>query len=160
MTDPSPIQYADMRAKFTALWERVHQATPDHAWPAVTRLTSGPELAKVPPHHTAWAVGPWSDEPASTRHIIVQPSLDPAAPVSMHRRLLARVIAIGSGRCPMCSGIATLSRQPPGPGESRAAFHLFAVYVAVRHANGCPADDFTARERAWFPAFNDDPKED
>lgn len=146
--------YAALRARMTALWERAHAATPDDAWPQVAPLVDG--TGSVPPHHTAWAVGPWDEDTTTARHVIVTPSLDPAAPASLHRRLAARVVALGTGRCPLCSAVAGLSQQPPAPGEPRVPWHVFDVFVTVRHATGCPADDWTDAERHWFPAFRED----
>lgn len=151
---------AELRATLAALWERAQESTPADDWPAVTRLTSGPELAKVPPGFTAWAVGAWPDADApGGRHVVVLPTLDPAAPLDVHRRLMARVVALGSGRCPLCSAVAGLDREPVAPGEQgRAVFHVLPLYVRVRHATGCPAE-FTPDEAHLFPVYRygDDP---
>lgn len=150
---------AETRARLVALWERANRSTPADEWPTVTRLTSGPALDKVPDGFTAWAVGPWPDDPAAApregRHIVVLPTLDVAASLSVHRRYLARAVALGTGRCPLCSAVAGLSREPVAPGEQgRAVFQELPLYVRVRHATGCPAE-FLPDERHHFPAYRD-----
>lgn len=55
------------------------------------------------------------------------------------------------GRCPLCGQVASLDREPVAPGEQgRAVFHTLPLYVRVRHAVGCPADDFAESERRWL----------
>lgn len=146
---------ADLRARLAALWERVNASTPDDEWPAVTLLTSGSGLDKVPPGFTAYAVGPWDEHPenapASGRHVVVLPSVHPNAPLGLRRRLMARAVANGTGTCPLCSAALGLSQRLPGPGEpGRAVWHALPVYLAVRHATGCPADDWTETDRGWL----------
>ena len=148
--------YADMRGRLAAAWERANDSIPSEQWPQVTRLTTGPGLDKVPPGFTAWAVGPWSAQKTSEgRQVVVLPSLALNAPKAVWERYLARVIATGSGKCPMCSQVAALDREPPAPGElGRAAFHALPLFVRVTQSMGCPAADWTERERHYFPALN------
>ena len=147
---------ADLRARMAELWDRVHATAPPGEWPEVTRLTTGPEVDRLPPNFTAWAVGPWpadpADAPPAGRHVVVLPTLDPAAPFDVQRRYRARIVADGSGTCPLCSGVAGI--VGPDPERARAGFHALPVRVGVRHSTGCPAADFGERERRWFPAFS------
>lgn len=132
-------------------------------WPDVTKLTSGRALETLPVGYTAWAVGNWDDDPdvrAATRegisnHIVVLPTLVDDAPPEIHSRLMARAVAIGTGKCPLCSGRAGLTQQPPAPGEPRASFHAFPVYVRIEHSQGCPADDWSDDDRQWFAQYRD-----
>lgn len=159
---------ADLRAALAALWERAHDSTPDHEWPTVTVLTSGSGLDKVPPGFTPYAVGPWTEHPENApregRHVVVLPTAHPNAPLGLRRRLMARAVALGTGRCPLCSEVAGLTQRLPGPGEpGRAVWHALPVYLAVRHATGCPADDWTEADRSWLAppvgtAPTDDPE--
>lgn len=146
---------ADLRARLAALWHRAHSSTPVDAWPQVTRLTTGPALARVPDGFTPWAVGPWIDDPAAAppagRHVVVLPTLAGDAPLDVRHRYLARLVALGTGRCPLCSAVAGLSRQIPEPGEpGRAAFHALPLVVTVNHSVGCPADSFGEEDRRFF----------
>ncbi|CCH77142.1 hypothetical protein BN12_1680008 [Nostocoides japonicum T1-X7] len=144
---------ADLKGTLTGLWERAHASAPTGSWPTVTRL-AGPD---VPRHMTAWAVGRWSDEPDDDRprQIIVTPSLKPDAPASVRRRLLARVIADGSGECPLCSAVAGLDREPPAPGEPGiAAWRTMPLHITLTHAVGCPAT-FGDEDRRHFEMQGD-----
>lgn len=148
---------AAVRAQLTDLWERAHSSTPDDQWPPVTKMTNGSAVEKVPEGFDAWSVGRWpespSDAPESGRLIVVLPSLNVFAPMSVHRRLRARVIANGTGRCPLCNQAAGLSAPVPEPGGPRAYFHAGEVTVTLNHDRGCPAE-FSDSERYLFPVFN------
>lgn len=145
---------ADLRARLAALWDRAHPGSaPPDQWPPITRLVTGDGLDRVPPGFAAWAVGRWPNDPdtapAEGRHVIVLPELDPAAPYEVHRRYMARVIADGTGRCPMCAAVAGIVGPDPEHGH-RAGFHRLPVVVGIQHATACPAE-FTEDDRRWFP---------
>lgn len=125
---------ADDRARVVALWDRVHP-TPDE-WPGVTLLDGGP----VPEGFSAWRVG--DDDGIVT----VLPTLLPSAPMDFRRRYFARVIANGSGECPLCGAVAGLSADPV---RTPAAWHRLPLRLTVRHATDCPAT-FTEAERRHF----------
>lgn len=146
---------ADVKGAAVALWERVHRSVPPREWPMVTRLTSGPEVAKLPPGYCAWAVGAWPDPEPLTggRSVVVMPELVPDAPLPVRRRYLARVVANGCGQCPLCSGVAGIVGNDPEIGY-RAGYYRLPVTVQTRHAVGCPTE-FEVSERGWFVPFRD-----
>jgi hypothetical protein len=132
---------ADIRARLAAAADRVTRSTLPGAWPEVARLDGAP----VPPGFTAWRIGPEGGP------VTVLPTLDPAAPLDVRRRYLARAIGNGTGRCPLCSAVAGVLGPDPEHGH-RAGFHLLPVTVGIRHAPDCPAE-FTDAERHYFPAY-------
>ncbi|GAA6527953.1 hypothetical protein [Intrasporangium sp. DVR] len=138
MTGPN---LADLRARLAAAQALAAESVPPEVWPLLTRLDGAP----VPDGFTAWRVGPEGGP------VVAVPAFAPDAPHEFRRRWLARALATALGRCPLCGEVASLDREPPGPGEQgRAAFHALPLYVRVRHATGCPADDFTDAERRWL----------
>ena len=44
-------------------------------------------------------------------------------------------------------------------GRLYAAFRALPLYVHVRHATGCPVEDWTEEERQWFVPFREDHNE-
>ena len=127
---------ADLRGRLVGLWERAHDdSVPADRWPLVTAL-SGPALDAVPPGCSAWAVGPWQDDPQDApsegRHIVVMPSL----------------VATGTGRCPLCGGVAGILPDSPSP-DHPASWRLLPLRVGISHTPGCPAV-FTDADRQFF----------
>lgn len=157
MTDTR--NYATTKAALADLWQRVHDSAPADDWPTVTKLTTGSALARVPEGFSAWSIGDWDDlsnqsaddATAAGRHIIIMPTLSDEAPISIHRRLIARAVALGTGRCPLCNAVAGLTQSPPEVGvQGIAAWRVLPVYVQISHSVGCPANSFGEEDRCWF----------
>ena len=133
------------------LWETAHDSVPAYRWPLVTRL-SGPARAEVPPGFAAFAVGPWQDDPQDAppegRHIVVMPSLVAEAPMSVRRRYIARLVATGTGRCPLCGSVAGILPDSPSP-DHPASWRLLPLRVGISHTPGCPAV-FGDADREYF----------
>lgn len=101
-----------------ALWDRAHGVS---GWPLVTGLPD--PFGLVVRGWAAFIVGLWSDEPEDTpRGIVYMPTLRPCSPHSLRRRHLARTIANGSGRCPLCRA-ERAGRWLVHEAECATAFH-------------------------------------
>lgn len=129
---------ADLRARLAAAADLVARSTAPGEWPTVTRLDGAP----VPPGYAAWRVG------GEGGPVTALPALAPSAPLDVRRRYLARVVANGSGRCPLCSAVAGITPDSPTP-DRPAAWHLMPVRVGITHATACPAT-FTDDDRRHF----------
>ena len=101
--------------------------------PLVERITDAP----VPP---GWAMFRVAGVP------LAMPAPAPDAPYEFRKRYLARVIATGTGLCPMCNRTAGLSHDPE---TSPAAFRVLAVTYGITHDPDCPAI-FTDADRQFF----------
>ncbi len=131
------IARADQRARLAAAQDAAA------AMPIVAQVSPP---AGTPDGFSAWAVGPLG----GPRSIVVVPALVAGAPAALVDRLVARVIATATGRCPLCGHAAGLSSPIPEPGaRGRAAFYAMPVVVEVRHDDGCPAL-FEADDARWF----------
>lgn len=135
---PAP---ADLRARLAAAMDRADRARANpldpEDWPPVARLAGAP----VPPGFTAWRVG-GEDGP-----VTVLPSPRPSAPLDFRQRYLARVVANGTGTCPLCGEAAGISG--PDPERQQAGYRALPVTVGITHSPQCPAL-FTEEDRTWF----------
>lgn len=111
--------------------------------PIVSLLGQSPE--GVPPGYSAWAVGPLF----GVRSLVLMPTLSDDAPPVMEERLIARIVATGTGACPLCG------RAAGGPLVSDEAGPLV---IDIRHDEGCPAV-ITQTDRKWFPVYLDEDAE-
>lgn len=138
--DPFPGSLPDAKARLAAAQSSAA------AMPLVALLGIPP--AGTPPHMSAWAVGPFG----GPRQVVVVPTLKPEAPPEVVERVVARVLAIGTGRCPLCGGIQELSQaipDPERPMRGRVSWEALPVFLDVRHAPFCPAT-FEPSEAHWF----------
>lgn len=133
----TPMTEADARAALARAFDLPDRYRSDPAdpasWPPVVLL---PSDEATPPGWSRWRVG---------RALVLLPTLAPHAPVSVLRRLVARVLANGTGRCPLCGAAADLSTSPERP----ASWTLLPLTVGVTHPEDCPAL-FTDDDARWF----------
>lgn len=123
---------ADLRARLVSSQQAAS------ATPIVGLLGTPPE--GTPPGFSAWAVGALFGE----RHIVILPTLSSDAPAVMLDRVVARVLATATGRCPLC-------------GRASGVDVLTPDVVDVRHDEGCPAT-FGPADTRWFPALLTSPE--
>ncbi|MFB4350427.1 hypothetical protein [Microbacterium sp. CR_7] len=124
---------ADLRARLVSSQQAAS------AVPIVGLLGTPP--AGTPDGFSAWAVGALFGE----RHIVILPTLSSDAPAVVLDRVVTRVLATATGRCPLCGRAANVDVLTPG-------------VVDVRHDEGCPAI-FGPEDSRWFPALTS-PEED
>ncbi|OLT11716.1 hypothetical protein BJF79_23630 [Actinomadura sp. CNU-125] len=133
---------ADLRARLAAAMDRADRARANPSdpedWPPVTRLAGAP----VPPGFTAWRVG------GEDGHVTAMPSVRDSAPLEFRQRYMARVVANGTGLCPLCGEAAGISGPDPEHGHL-AGYRAVPVTVGITHSPDCPAL-FTEEDRTWF----------
>ncbi|HEU5025238.1 MAG TPA: hypothetical protein VFV01_10000 [Spirillospora sp.] len=138
----APVPAADLRARLAAAMDRADRARANPSdpedWPPVMRLAGAP----VPPGYALWRVG-GEDGP-----VTALPALRASAPMEFRQRYMARLVANGTGRCPLCGEAASINGHDPEHGR-RAAYRLLPVTVGITHSPDCPAL-FTDDDRRWF----------
>jgi hypothetical protein len=126
------LSYLAARDALFNRWDAASSTAP----PVVERLIDAP----LPPGLTAFRVNNIST--------VALPTLADDAPMDVYKRYFARVVAVATGRCPLCDAVAGVSRDPD---DGRAAFMLLPVQIEIAHLPGCPTR-FDESDRCWFPA--------